>query len=44
MFFDEKNKNKIEKVEEPKSSKKVEKIEIQSFEDAWDNFSGTHFI
>jgi|688.fasta_scaffold1810694_1 hypothetical protein len=44
MFFDEKNKMKVEKKEEPKASEKNEKKEITSFEDAWDNFSGTHFI
>jgi hypothetical protein len=47
MFFDEKNKMKVEKKEEPKASEKNEKNEkkeITSFEDAWDNFSGTHFI
>ena len=41
MFFDDKNKNKVENNEEPKSP---EKTEIISSEDAWDNFSGTHFI
>ena len=41
MFFDDKNKNKVENNEEPKVS---EKNEITYSEDAWDNFSGTHFI
>jgi hypothetical protein len=44
MFFDDKNKIKVEKKDEPITPEKNEKNKVEYSEDAWDNFSGTHFI